>query len=121
MSSESYKKFLELQAKKNPIQKERTRFLYWEEKERSPPSGSSSNMLESIYLGREPEETVVMDHRTATVLQERLVGLEGEVDRMHRRIRIMKVLIAALLGATLFTLWIMFWGWEGLFWVFGRK
>ncbi len=121
MSSKSYKRFLELQSKKNPIQKERTRFLYWEEKERSPPSGSSSNMLESIYLGREPEETVVMDRRTATVLQERLVGLEGKVNHMHRRIRIMKVLMVALLGVTLLALWILFWGWEGFFWVFGRK
>ena len=97
MTSETYKRFLESQAEKNPVKLDR-RTMSWEEQDVRLPPGSPSNLLESVYLGREPEETVVVDRRSAKLLQERLAGLEVEVNRLHRRIRGMKILVWALLG-----------------------
>jgi len=99
MTSETYKRFLESQAEKNPVKLDR-KTLSWEEQDVRLPPGSSSNLLESVYLGREPEETVVVDRKSAKLLQERLTGLEIEVNRLHRRIRGMKILIWVLLGIT---------------------
>ena len=108
MSSESYKRFLRSQARKRPVRVSRTS-ISWEETAREPASGSAANLLESVYLGREPRDTVVVDREAAMVLQERLTGLEGEVDRLHRRLRIMKWSLLFLLGVAsaslLFLLW----------------
>jgi len=99
MTSETYKRFLESQAEKNPVKLDRET-LSWEERDVRLPPGSPSNLLESVYLGREPEETVVVDRKSAKLLQERLAGLETEVNRLHKRIRSMKMLIWVLLGVT---------------------
>ena len=99
MTSKTYKRFLESQAEKNPVKLDR-KTMSWEEQDVRLPSGSPSNLLESVYLGREPEETVVVDRRSAKLLQERLAGLELEVNRLHKRIRGMKMLIWVLLGIT---------------------
>jgi len=109
MKSETYKRFLESQAKKNPVKLDR-KTMSWEEQDVRLPPSSPSNLLESVYLGREPEETVVMDRRSAKLLQERLAGLETEVNRLHKRIRGMKMLIWVLLGITaMLSLFIFLW------------
>jgi len=99
MTSETYKRFLESQAEKNPVKLDR-KTMSWEEQDVRLPPGSPSNLLESVYLGREPEETVIMDRKSAKLLQERLSGLEMEVNRLHKRIRRMKMSIWVLLGVT---------------------
>lgn len=108
MSSESYKRFLRSQARKRPVRVGKTS-ISWEERERGPSSGSAANLLESVYLGREPKDTVVVDREAAMVLQERLTGLEGEVDRLHRRLRIMKWSLFALLGLAAASLSFLLW------------
>ncbi len=110
MASKTYKKFLQAQAKKNPVKLDR-KTMSWEEQDVRLPPGFPSNLLESVYLGREPEETVVMDRKSAKLLQERIAGLEMEINRLHKRIRRMKMSIWALLGITailvlFFSLWL---------------
>jgi len=99
MTSETYKRFLESQAKKSPVKLDQ-KAMSWEEQDFRLSPGSPSNLLESVYLRSEPEETVVVDRRSAKLLQERLAGLELEVNRLHKRIRGMKMLIWVLLGIT---------------------
>ncbi|MEM2935582.1 MAG: hypothetical protein QW231_00195 [Candidatus Bathyarchaeia archaeon] len=99
MASETYKRFLESQAEKNPVKLDR-RTMSWEEQDVRLPLGSPSSLLESLYLGREPEETVVVDRKSARLLQERLSGLETEVNQLHKRIRRMRVATWVLLGIT---------------------
>jgi len=108
MTSENYKRFLESQAEKNPVKLDR-KTMSWEEQDVRLPPGSPSNLLESVYLGREPEETVVMDRKSAKLLQERLAGLEMEVNRLHKRIRGMKILIWILVGITVMLGLIFLW------------
>jgi len=106
MESEKYRKFLERQAEKNPVKIEKSlksgRFrISWENREERPASNSSSDILDSLYLGREMQETVVVDRRVAAMLQDRLRGLEEENISMHKRIKTMKLIIAALLAAVI--------------------
>ncbi|MEM2922416.1 MAG: hypothetical protein QXF26_08895, partial [Candidatus Bathyarchaeia archaeon] len=66
--SKQLEEFLNLQAKKNPIQINRTKFS-WEE--RGPKNGKkasgSSNLLDAIYLRKPPEETVVVERSLAAL------------------------------------------------------
>ncbi|MCW4021012.1 MAG: hypothetical protein NWF14_07295 [Candidatus Bathyarchaeota archaeon] len=104
MESEKYRKFLRQQAEKNPVKIDRsarsTRFrISWRNEGESPVQSSSSDILDSLYLGKDMKETVVVDRRVAALLQDRLGGLEEENIRMRRRIKIMKFAIGALLIA----------------------
>ncbi len=58
---------------------------------------SSSDLLDSLYLGKDMQETVVVDRKTAAMLQDRLRGLEEENIRVRKRMRLMKFIIGALL------------------------
>jgi len=108
MVTEKYKKFLEMEAKKNPVkiegsmEKEHLR-ISWENNKERPIQTKSSDIIDSIYLGKDMEETVVVDRRVAAMLQDRLKGLEEENIRMHRRVKIMKIMIGALLLSVAFT------------------
>lgn len=96
MSSKKYKKFLEFQAKKTPLKIEEDKISWVTKGERTRLS-SSSDFLESIYLGKNLEETVFMDRSVAAMLQTRLSELETENQRLIRRVKIMKLTIITLL------------------------
>lgn len=104
MESEKYRKFLKQQAEKNPVKIEGSlvgqRFrISWEDDRDRSTLESSSNLLDSLYLGKDMQETVVVDRKAAAMLQERLRGLEEENIRVRRRIRLMKFAAGALLVA----------------------
>jgi len=110
MESETYRKFLKSEAEKNPVrieesmEKERFRISWQNVKERPIPI-SSSDIIDSLYLGEDMQETVIMDRRVAATLQDRLKGLEEENIRMRRRVKVMKLVIGALLlGLTFISL-----------------
>ena len=102
MASETYRKFLESESGKNPLKleesmgKERFRFS-WENGEERSVQTKPSDIIDSIYLGRDMEETVVVDRRVAAMLQDRLKGLEEENIHMRKRAKIMKIIMGALL------------------------
>ncbi len=103
MESKKYRKFLEQQAKRNPVKIERglgieSYRVSWEDNEDRPPSSSSSDILDSLYFGKDMQETVVVDRRAAALLQDRLRGLEEENIRVRKRIKWSKLLIGALLA-----------------------
>ena len=90
------------QAKKNPVKIEGSlvgqRFrISWEDNRDRSTLDSSSDLLDSLYLGRDMQETVVVDRKVAAMLQERLRGLEEENIRVRRRMRLMKFVMGALL------------------------
>jgi len=100
MVSEKYRRFLESETQKNPLKiessmkKEHLMISWANVKERSVQSGSS-DIIDSIYLGKDMQETVIMDRRVAATLQDHLRQLEEENTRMRRRIKIMKALMGA--------------------------
>jgi len=102
MESEKYRKFLKQQAEKNPVKIEGSlvgqRFrISWEDERDRTTLDSSSDLLDSLYLGKDMQETVVVDRKTAAMLQDRLRGLEEENIRVRKRMRLMKFIIGALL------------------------
>jgi hypothetical protein len=98
MSSESYKKFLETQAKKKPIDIERVRFIPPLKKVKKEESSSSpSNLLESVYLKKDLNETIVVERGTARMLRERLTELEKKVNHLNQRLLVMRLMIIVLL------------------------
>ena len=104
MESEKYRKFLKQQSEKNPVKIEGSlvgeRFrISWEDERDRSTLNSSSNLLDSLYLGKDMQETVVVDRKAAAMLQERLRGLEEENIRVRKRIRLMKFAMGALLVA----------------------
>lgn len=110
MESEKYRKFLKQQAEKHPVKIEGSlvgeRFrISWEDERDRTTLESSSNLLDSLYLGKDMQETVVVDRKTAAMLQDRLRGLEEENIRVRRRMRLMKFIVGALLvGVALISL-----------------
>ena len=90
------------QAEKNPVKIEGSlvgqRFrISWEDERDRTTLVSSSDLLDSLYLGKDMQETVVVDRKTAAMLQDRLRGLEEENIRVRKRMRLMKFIIGALL------------------------
>ncbi len=90
------------EAEKHPVKIEGSlvgeRFrISWEDERDRFTLDSSSNLLDSLYLGKDMQETVVVDRKTAAMLQDRLRGLEEENIRVRRRMRLMKFVIGALL------------------------
>jgi len=104
MESEKYRKFLKQQAEKNPVKIEGSlvgrRFrISWEDERDRTKVESSSDLLDSLYLDKNMEETVFVDRKAAAMLQDRLRGLEEENIRVRKRARLMKFTIGALLVA----------------------
>jgi hypothetical protein len=112
MSNKKYKKFLEKQSEKNPIDPNssspRGNFrISWARKKEKIPKGNRSHILDSIYLGKDMEETVVIDRRVASMLQDRLKGVEDENLRLRKRMGRLKILLVAV-AATALLLFIAF-------------
>lgn len=106
MSNKKYKKFLEKQSEKNPIDlnsstpRENFR-ISWARKKEKLPQGSPSHILDSIYLGKDMEETVVVDRRVASMLQDRLKGVEDENLRLRKRVGRLKIFLVAAAATAL--------------------
>jgi len=100
MVSEKYRRFLESETHRNPLKiessmkKEHLTISWANIKERSVQTGSS-DIIDSIYLGKDMQETVIMDRRVAATLQDHLRELEEENTRIRGRIKILKVLTGA--------------------------
>lgn len=107
MESEKYRRFLKKQAEKNPVKiegslsSERYRISWEDDRDRSKVN-ASSDILDSLYLGKDMQETVVVDRKVAAMLQDRLRGLEEENIRVRKRMRLMKGIIGALIVAFAF-------------------
>ncbi|MEM2091821.1 MAG: hypothetical protein QXR59_00850 [Candidatus Bathyarchaeia archaeon] len=105
MESEIFKRFLETESRRAPIERKQSgvgeRFwLFWgESKDRAEIKRGTSDIIDSLYFGEEPSRTVVIDRRVARMLQERIKGLEEENLRLYKHIRIMKFIILTLLLA----------------------
>jgi len=107
MESKKYRKFLETQAEKNPVNIEESSGskgfkITWDPRRDQPAHGRPSDILDSLYLGKTMEETVVMDRRAARMIQERLNGLEEQNIYMRRRIKMLKVATGVLAIALFF-------------------
>lgn len=104
MESEKYRKFLKQQAEKNPVKIEGSlvgrRFrISWEDERDRSKVDSSSDLLDSLYLDKNMEETVFVDRKAAVMLQDRLRGLEEENIRVRKQMRLMKFAAGVLLIA----------------------
>lgn len=103
MESEKYRKFLEIESKKAPLEKkqsdmrERFWFSWGESVDRAPVEKGSSDIIDSLYFGNDLSRTVVIDRKVAKILQERLRGLEEENMRLHKRVRLIRLIMYALI------------------------
>lgn len=77
----------------------------WEDKGVSPPPSQPSDFLESVYLGKELQNTVVMERSVAAMLQHRLTELEKENGRLRRSIKILKIALGGVAVASVLILW----------------
>ncbi|MCD6465963.1 hypothetical protein J7L27_06330, partial [Candidatus Bathyarchaeota archaeon] len=57
-------------------------------------------IIDSLYFGKDPQKTVVIDGKVARIIQDRLKGLEEENIRLRKHVKIMKLIIAALISIT---------------------
>ena len=67
------------------------------------PRAESSDILDSVLLGKEMSQSVTVDRRAASLLRYRLDLLEEENLNMQKKIRFMKILII-LMAATILSL-----------------
>ncbi|MBS7614928.1 hypothetical protein KEJ18_04275 [Candidatus Bathyarchaeota archaeon] len=107
MESEKYRRFLEKQAEKNPVKIEDSTAnkgfkITWDNVRDEPKRRSSSDILDSLYLGKNMEETVIVERKVAGLLRDRLRGLEDENLRLRRRLTTLKILLVALGTGLLF-------------------
>ena len=100
MSSKKYRKFLEKQSEKNPIDLKDSLSrgslrISWAKNKEELPQGSSSHILDSIYFGKDMEETVVVDRRVAGLLQDRVKNIEDENLRLRKHVGRFKIMLVA--------------------------
>ncbi|MCX8170638.1 MAG: hypothetical protein N3E47_01515 [Candidatus Bathyarchaeota archaeon] len=105
-TSEKYRSFLEVEAKKAPLEKKRlddgrSLLTWWDKTDRVMVEKGSSDIMDLIYFGEDPSKTVVIDQKVAKMLRERLHGLEEENLRLHSQLRRMKIIVYGLIAATL--------------------
>ncbi|HIE19070.1 TPA: hypothetical protein EYP75_05030 [Candidatus Bathyarchaeota archaeon] len=107
MESKKYKEFLEHQAGKRPFHKnvstEKIIFQVSREKMEESSRNESSDILDSVLLGKEMSQSVTVDRRAASLLRYRLDLLEEENLNMRKKIRFMTVIVI-LMAATIFSL-----------------
>jgi hypothetical protein len=101
MESKKYRKFLEKQAEKNPVNIEGSAAgknfkITWEKSREEPVHSGSSDILDSLYLGKNMEETVTVERKVAGLLRDRLKGLEEENLRMRNRLTTFKIMMVGL-------------------------
>jgi len=105
MESKKYKEFLERQAGKRPFHKnvstEKVIFKFSRGKMEESPRAESSDILDSVLLGKEMSQSVTVDRRAASLLRYRLDLLEEENLNMQKKIRFMKILIILMAAAIL--------------------
>jgi len=106
MASEAYKKFLESEAERNPL-KIGGSMISWENRGERTNSTQPSDILDSIYLGKDMQDTVVMDRRVASMLQDRIAGLEKENENLSSRIKRMRIIAVGLLATLALISWIL--------------
>jgi len=97
MVDEKFRKFLEAQTRRSPLRISEDK-VSWEDRDRrllSPPS----DFLESVYLGKELQNTVVMERSVAAMLQHRLTELEKENDSLRKSAKILKIVVAVVAAA----------------------
>jgi hypothetical protein len=103
MESEKYREFLKNQAVKRPIQRnaspEKIILKIPGQNKIETSGGGTSDILDSILLGKEMEENITVDRRSASLLRYRLNVLEEENLRMQRKIRSLKRIIVFLVAA----------------------
>lgn len=103
MESKKFRNFLEAESRRAPIEKKQSIsgknfWISWKEKvDRVTVERGTSDIIDSLYFGEDLSKTVVMDRKVARIIQERLRGLEEENIRLHKRIRIMKIVIYGLI------------------------
>lgn len=112
MENKKYRKFLEKQAEENPVNIEdstggRGFKITWDNIHEEPVRSGSSDILDSLYFGKNMEENVTVERKVAGLIRDRLKGLEEENLRLHRRITSFKVLMVALGISFLFVLAIL--------------
>jgi hypothetical protein len=61
-----------------------------------PVHRGSSDILDSLYLGKNMEETVTVERKVAGLLRDRLKGLEEENLRMRKRLTTFKIMMIGL-------------------------
>jgi len=107
MESKKYKEFLKHQAVKRPLHRdasaEKIILGISQESRRKTREDDSSDILDSILLGREMSQSVTVDRRAASLLRYRLNMLEEENLHMRKQIRFMKIAII-LMVVTVFSL-----------------
>ena len=101
MENKKYRKFLEKQAEKNPVNMEDSASakgfkITWDKGHEEPVRSGSSDILDSLYLGKNMEENVTVERKAAALIRDRLKGLEEENLRLRRRMTSFKFLMVAL-------------------------
>jgi len=101
MENKKYRRFLEKQAEKNPVNIEDSKStrgfkITWDSTHEEPARSGSSDILDSLYLGKNMEENVIVERKVAGLIRDRLKGLEDENLRLHRRITSYKFVLLAL-------------------------
>ena len=73
--------------------------ISWEEKSERAVSFQQSEFLESMYLGKELRDIVVMERSIAAMLKYRLTELEKENEHLRKSIRILKIALSGVISA----------------------
>jgi hypothetical protein len=112
MENEKYRKFLEKQAEKNPVNidgspSSKTFRISWDNIREEPPRSGSSDILDSLYLGKAMEENVTVERKVAGLIRDRLRGLEEENLRIRKRLTTYRIAMAALGISLIFVLVIL--------------
>jgi len=76
--------------------------ITWDNVREEPKRGGSSDILDSLYLGKNMEENVIVERKVAGLLKDRLRGLEEENLRLRKRLTTFKILMVALGVSLLF-------------------
>jgi len=97
MSNDRFRKFLKVSKTK----------VFGKEREKNA-SSEPSDFLESIYLGKEHQNTVVMERSVAAMFQHRLRELERENRHLMGSVKILKITTCGAVVAFVFVLWILF-------------
>jgi len=104
MPNEKFKKFLEFEAERNPLKISEER-ISWEEQGERETSTQPSDFLESVYLGKKLQSTVVMERSVAAMLQHQLATLEKENEHLRKTIKILKIVLSTAAVAVMLLLW----------------
>lgn len=104
MSDEKFEKFLESQAKRNPLRISDDK-VSWEDRNERKASSRPSDFLEAVYFGKELRNTVVMERSVAAMFRHQLTSLEEENERLRRSVRILKIASSVVTVMFIFALW----------------